>query len=118
METETLTEVEEKIVKLLGQYNLIARIGIPVAEPPIKSDSVTSSLSTFFCLEDMRWGDHITHNLERVVIDMCRVIALEAKQSGLTSIVSAQAKWTNDYNKVTNPNKSLGTITISAVFEV
>jgi hypothetical protein len=118
MESEDLTEVEKKIVEILGQYNLIECIGIPMSEPSITSDCVTSSLSTFFCLEDMRWGDHIAHNLERVVIDMCRTIALEAKQSGLTSIVSAQAKWTNDYNKVTNPNKSLGTITISAVFEV
>jgi hypothetical protein len=118
MESEDLTEVEKKIVEILGQYNLIECIGIPMSEPSITSDCVTSSLSTFFCLEDMRWGDHIAHNLERVVIDMCRTIALEARKNGLERIVSAKAEWTNIHNEAINPNKSLGTATISAVFEV
>ena len=116
METENLTEVEKQIVELLGQYNLIEYIGIPVATPLCKSNCTTSSISTFFCIEDSRCGDHISHNLERVVIDMCRAISLEAKKNGLERIVSANAKWTNDYNKEINPNKSLGIVTISAVF--
>jgi hypothetical protein len=116
METENLTEVEKQIVELLGQYNLIEYIGIPVATPLCKSDFKTSSISHFFCIEDARCGDSISHNLERVVIDMCRAISLEAKKNGLERIVSADAKWTNVYNKEINPNKSLGIVTINAVF--
>lgn len=117
MESENLTEVEKQIVELLGQYNLTECIGIPVGTSLHNSDGITSSISSFFCIEDTCCGNNILKNLERLVIDMCRYIALEAKKNGLSRIISAQAKWTNVYNKVINPNKSIGTITVSAVFD-
>jgi len=117
MESENLTEVEKQIIELLGQYNLTECIGIPVGTSLHNSDGITSSISSFFCIKDTCCGDHILKNLENLVIDMCRAIALEAKKNGLSRIISTQAKWNNIYNKATNPNKSIGIVTINAVFD-
>lgn len=117
MSTETLKPIEKKIVRILVDLDLAQIAGFEKAAKHSNVSIVPISTSQKICIEDACTCESCVQNLQQAIADMCLVVKLEAGKMGVSQIVSAEAKWVNDYDAASNPERNLGSIVLTFNFQ-